>query len=326
MDLLFLIPASLTLGLFVGMLSGLLGIGGGTVMVPAFRLVYSMQALAATATSLMAIVPTSISGMIAHIRNKTCVLNVGIAAGLGGACSSWLGVVLADISPSWCVMAAAAAVVIYSASTMLKKALAIKPGGEASSARGAAGAASGTAVAGASGTAAAGASGTAAACASGTASGTAAACTAGAQATAPTASPASSQPANTEFQTTKQMLFKAALIGLSAGVLSGYVGVGGGFIMVPLFLSKLNLPMKKASGTSLVAVGILVLPALVTQIALGNVNWAVGVACVVGSVPGAVLGAKLQTRLPERTLRFCFAGVLALAGVLLIVKELGFLG
>ena len=306
MDLLFLIPASLALGLFVGMLSGLLGIGGGTVMVPAFRLVYSMQALAATATSLMAIVPTSISGMIAHIRNKTCVLNVGIAAGLGGACSSWLGVVLADISPSWCVMAAAAAVVIYSASTMLKKALAIKPGGEASSAHGAAGAASGTDAAGTAGTAAAGA--------------------ASAQATAPTASPASSQTANTEFQTTKQMLFKAALIGLSAGVLSGYVGVGGGFIMVPLFLSKLNLPMKKASGTSLVAVGILVLPALVTQIALGNVNWAVGVACVVGSVPGAVLGAKLQTRLPERTLRFCFAGVLALAGVLLIVKELGFLG
>ena len=315
MDLLFLIPASLALGLFVGMLSGLLGIGGGTVMVPAFRLVYSMQALAATATSLMAIVPTSISGMIAHIRNKTCVLNVGIAAGLGGACSSWLGVVLADISPSWCVMAAAAAVVIYSASTMLKKALAIKPGGEASSAHGAAGAASGTDAASAVGAAgAAGASGTAAAGAS------------GAQATAPTASPASSQPANTEFQTTKQMLFKAALIGLSAVVLSGYVGVGGGFIMVPLFLSKLNLPMKKASGTSLVAVGILVLPALVTQIALGNVNWAVGVACVVGSVPGAVLGAKLQTRLPERTLRFCFAGVLALAGVLLIVKELGFLG
>ena len=306
MDLLFLIPASLALGLFVGMLSGLLGIGGGTVMVPAFRLVYSMQALAATATSLMAIVPTSISGMIAHIRNKTCVLNVGIAAGLGGACSSWLGVVLADISPSWCVMAAAAAVVIYSASTMLKKALAIKPGGEATSAHGAAGAASGTDAAGTAGTAAAGA--------------------ASAQATAPTASPASSQTANTEFQTTKQMLFKAALIGLSAGVLSGYVGVGGGFIMVPLFLSKLNLPMKKASGTSLVAVGILVLPALVTQIALGNVNWAVGVACVVGSVPGAVLGAKLQTRLPERTLRFCFAGVLALAGVLLIVKELGFLG
>ena len=74
MDLLFLIPASLALGLVVGMLSGLLGIGGGTVMVPAFRLIYDMSALAATATSMLTIVPTSVSGMIAHVRNKTCAI------------------------------------------------------------------------------------------------------------------------------------------------------------------------------------------------------------------------------------------------------------
>ena len=96
--------------------------------------------------------------------------------------------------------------------------------------------------------------------------------------------------------------------------------------MVPLFLSKLNLPMKKASGTSLVAVGILVLPALVTQVVLGNVNWAAGLACIVGSIPGAALGAKLQARIPDRALRFCFAGILGVAAVLLIVNELGFLG
>ena len=96
--------------------------------------------------------------------------------------------------------------------------------------------------------------------------------------------------------------------------------------MVPLFLSKLNLPMKKASGTSLVAVGILVLPALATQVVLGNVNWAAGLACIVGSIPGAALGAKLQARIPERALRFCFAGILGVAAALLIVNELGFLG
>ena len=303
MDLLFLIPASLALGLVVGMLSGLLGIGGGTVMVPAFRLIYDMSAIAATATSMLTIVPTSVSGMIAHVRNKTCVLKVGLAAGLGGACSSWIGVILAEWSPGWCVMAAAAAVIVYSATTMLKKALAMKPAKAAGDgANVGEGAGAGRAKDARATDASVG----------------------DAVDAATSASAAKLQ--ETDISVTRNMLVKSAIIGLSAGVLSGYVGVGGGFIMVPLFLSKLNLPMKKASGTSLVAVGILVLPALATQVVLGNVNWAAGLACIVGSIPGAVLGAKLQTRIPERALRFCFAGILGVAATLLIVNELGFLG
>ena len=312
MDLLFLVPASLALGLIVGMLSGLLGIGGGTVMVPAFRLIYDMSAIAATATSMLTIVPTSVSGMIAHVRNKTCVLKVGLAAGLGGACSSWIGVILAEWSPGWCVMAAAAAVIVYSATTMLKKALAMKPAKVADEGAGAhegadAGRAKDAQAAGAgAGLSAAGVP------VGGTSSAS--------------ASTAAAKPREADAPVTKNMLVKSAIIGLSAGVLSGYVGVGGGFIMVPLFLSKLNLPMKKASGTSLVAVGILVFPALATQVVLGNVNWAAGLACIVGSIPGAALGAKLQARIPERALRFCFAGILGVAAVLLIVNELGFWG
>ena len=322
MDLLFLIPASLALGLVVGMLSGLLGIGGGTVMVPAFRLIYDMSALAATATSMLTIVPTSVSGMIAHVRNKTCVLKVGLAAGLGGACSSWIGVILAEWSPGWCVMAAAAAVIVYSATTMLKKALAMKPvkaareGANAGEGAGA-GVAGDAQVAGAGASIGAGSKVARNVVADGASAGGAASAS---------ASTAAANPREADAPVTKNMLVKSAIIGLSAGVLSGYVGVGGGFIMVPLFLSKLNLPMKKASGTSLVAVGILVFPALATQVVLGNVNWAAGLACIVGSIPGAALGAKLQARIPERALRFCFAGILGVAAALLIVNELGFLG
>lgn len=342
MDLLFLIPASLVLGLAVGILSGLLGIGGGTIMVPAFRLVYNMSAIAATATSMLTIVPTSVAGMVTHIRNKTCVLKVGLAAGLGGACSSWIGVILAEWSPGWCVMAAAAAVIVYSSSTMLKKALAMKPAKKASSsevadapiasatgnaapdAASAAGNAAPDAASAtgkiASGAACAHASGAACAHAAGASDARAAHASGAARVNAAAESEVP------ELDVTKDVLVKSALIGLSAGVLSGYVGVGGGFIMVPLFLSKLNLPMKRASGTSLVAVGILVLPALATQVFLGNVSWFAGLACIVGSIPGATLGAKLQTRVPERALRFCFAGILGVAAVLLVIKELGFFG
>ena len=115
-------------GLVIGICSGLLGIGGGVIMVPSFRLIFGMDALACTGTSLFTIIPTSISGAITHLRNGTCIPKLGIALGIGGACTSPLGVWLASRSPEWLVMIAAAIVMAYSAFTMFRKALA-KPAG-----------------------------------------------------------------------------------------------------------------------------------------------------------------------------------------------------
>ena len=270
---LILLVASVAVGLFVGVFSGLIGVGGGTILVPAFRLLYGLDPLAATATSLLTIIPTSVSGAITHIRNKSCIPAVGVAAGLGGACTSWMGVWLADRSPAWCVMAAAAAVIFYSAYNMFKKAAALKKpkDGQAASAK-----------------------------------------------------TANEKPVLDLAE--KSSYVKMVAIGAAAGVISGYVGVGGGFIMVPLFLSVLGLPMKKASGTSLIAVCILAVPATVMQFMLGNVHLFVGLAVVAGSIPGATIGARLQSRVPERTLRLTFACFLLVAGALLLVREAGLLG
>lgn len=65
----FVAPA--LVGVLIGIASGLLGIGGGTVMVPIFRLAFGMSATMSTATSLFAIIPTSISGAISHVKGKT---------------------------------------------------------------------------------------------------------------------------------------------------------------------------------------------------------------------------------------------------------------
>lgn len=119
--------ASILVGLGVGVLSGLLGIGGGTILVPVFKLGFGLSAIASTATSLFTIIPTSVSGAISHIRNKSCIPKLGIAAGLGGAVTSSLGVWLASISPDWAIMVAAAIIIGYSSFTMLKKAASMKP-------------------------------------------------------------------------------------------------------------------------------------------------------------------------------------------------------
>lgn len=293
-------------GVGVGVLSGLLGIGGGTVMVPLFRLAFGMEPIAATATSLFTIVPTSISGMWKHAKNKTSLPRVGIVCGLTGACLSPVGVWAANVSPGWAIMGAAAVVVMYSSFTMLKKALAAPKGGAAKRNRKACEKKSTTSDTAAMGAAVATGDAAAASLAAGGSS------AAGAQA-APLEAPA--------IKFTPKYVAKVALIGVVAGFMSGYVGVGGGFIMVPLFVSMLGIPMRLASGTSLTAVCILAIPGVIEQAVLGNIDYMVGVAMMIGSIPGAIVGANLVKRVPERALRFAFALFLLLMAVLLVVNE-----
>ena len=117
-------------GIVVGLLSGLLGIGGGTIMVPLFRLAFGLDPIQATATSLFTIIPTSVSGLVKHARNKTSLPRVGLLCGLAGACLSPVGVWAATKSPGWAIMGATALVVAYSSITMFRKALAAPKKGE----------------------------------------------------------------------------------------------------------------------------------------------------------------------------------------------------
>lgn len=264
--------ASVLVGLGVGVLSGLLGVGGGTILVPVFKLGYVMESIACTATSLFTIIPTSVSGAVSHLRNKTCIPKLGVAAGLGGAATSSVGVWLASMSPDWMIMVAAAVVIAYSSFTMLRKAFKMKPkaaeggGADAASAR---------------------------------------------EGIPPVP------------QLGARQLACGTCIGLVAGLASGYVGVGGGFIMVPMMVQLIKTPMKLTSGTSLIAIMILAVPGVIYQGMLGNVNWIAGIAVACGSIPGAALGARLVPKIPERTLRFIFGGFLLVASVMLVVNQLG---
>lgn len=277
MDVFAAFVAPALAGVFVGVMSGLLGVGGGTIMVPIFRLAFGMSPLASTATSLFAIIPTSISGVVAHTRAKTCVPKLGLALGVGGAVMSPVGVWLASVSPGWLVICVAAVVIGFSAFKMFKKAVKCAPASRAGKA--------------------------------------------GGNAHSATPKPVPDQP----LLSRKQYL-QGACIGLVAGLASGYVGVGGGFIMVPLMLAILDIPMSLASGTSLIAIMILAIPGVIEQGLLGNIDYLAGIAIVVGSIPGALVGARLVRVVPERQLRFIFGGFLLVAAVMLMLNEFGILG
>lgn len=309
MDVFGLAALSIVVGFFVGVLSGMLGIGGGTVLVPIFKLGYAMDAIASTATSLFTIIPTSISGMVTHIRNRTCVPSLGVAAGIGGAITAPIGVWLASISPEWSIMAAAALVIAYSASTMFQKAI---KGLKQDRAKKAAD------VVGACGSSGSVDAGDAAHVAD--VSVAADATDAGNVATV-----ADATDAGVDLNTlkTRRNIILCAIIGLIAGVMSGYVGVGGGFIMVPLFMQLLNLPIRLTSGTSLIAILILASSGTVLQAIYGNIDWVAGIFIAVGSIPGAYLGSRLITRIPETVLRFIFSGFLIVAAGLLVLNQMG---
>ena len=303
----FIAPA--LAGVFVGVMSGLLGVGGGTIMVPIFRLAFGMSPLASTATSLFAIIPTSISGVVAHTRAKTCVPRLGLALGVGGAVMSPVGVWLASVSPGWLVICVAAVVIGFSAFKMFKKAVKCAPApraGQADAAR----------------TAGPNAAASQTACASNaTSSSSNAAESQAACAGAASAHSAAPKPVPDQPVLSRKQYLQGACIGLVAGLASGYVGVGGGFLMVPLFISVLGVMMRKASGTSLVAIMILAIPGVVYQGMLGNIDYLAGIAMAVGSIPGAVIGANLVRRVPERQLRIAFGVFLLISAVVLLGNE-----
>jgi len=113
-----------------------------------------------------------------------------------------------------------------------------------------------------------------------------------------------------------------ALIGLAAGLISGLLGIGGGLIMVPLLAGVLGMPLKRALGTSLAAIVVLVIPGALVHWALGNIDWAIALVLVVGSVAGARLGARIALGTRERTLRLIVAGFLGVVAVAYGVSEL----
>ena len=112
---------------------------------------------------------------------------------------------------------------------------------------------------------------------------------------------------------------RITLAGLGVGALTGFFGVGGGFVIVPALTLVLGLPMQRAVGTSLVVIALSSAAGLLTHLGSGSLDVAVTAFFIVGSVAGIAVGVRLAGRLPEPALRRGFAAlVFVLAGYLLV--------
>lgn len=106
-------------------------------------------------------------------------------------------------------------------------------------------------------------------------------------------------------------MFILIVIGLLAGILSGFIGVGGGMIIVPGLIYFLGMSQHSAQGTSLALmippIGIL---AVYNYYKAGDVNLAYAGIIAATFVIGGYLGSKLSLRLSPSTVRFIFGAIM----------------
>jgi uncharacterized membrane protein YfcA len=105
----------------------------------------------------------------------------------------------------------------------------------------------------------------------------------------------------------------AATVGFVAGLLAN----AGGFLLVPLYLTVLKLPIKTALSCSLLVASVLAVPGAVVHAALGHIDWTVTAVFAAASIPLSSLGAKIALRMNSLRLERVYGGGLALLGTAL---------
>jgi uncharacterized protein len=104
-----------------------------------------------------------------------------------------------------------------------------------------------------------------------------------------------------------------------AALVSGLLGNSGGFLLAPLFMSVLHMPVRRALGTSLALAAALAVPGTIVHAFLGHIDWSLTLVFGLASVPLATLGATTALRVRERSLTLAYGfGIAMLSGGLLV--------
>lgn len=114
-----------------------------------------------------------------------------------------------------------------------------------------------------------------------------------------------------------------AATAILTGLLTGFFGVGGGFIVVPMLVIALGLAMRRASGTSLLVMIVSTAVSLLARIGTDvQIDWVVTLVFAAASSVGGILGGPLSARAKPSTLTWCFAILLAAVALVTLGENL----
>jgi hypothetical protein len=112
-----------------------------------------------------------------------------------------------------------------------------------------------------------------------------------------------------------------ALSGVVVGLISGLLGVGGGFLIVPVLSLIGRVPLATAIGTSTVVITMNSLSSAVGQRALHFVDWQLAIAFCLASATGTLVGSRLSHRVAPERLRRWFGVLVIVAGTLVLTRQ-----
>lgn len=272
------------LGLVMGLVIGALGGGGGVLTVPLLVYVLGLTAQSATTSSIIIVGITALFGTLARLRGNLIDWRTGLIFGVLGIPAAYLGTLLNRSVEQRVLLLAFAAITLVAAIIMLINN-------------------------GSSGSESAAGVETPAEAGDGAATST----------TTPTTTALTSD--------RRQMLataVKVVLSGVMVGFMTGFLGVGGGFLVVPALVIILRMPMTYAVGTSLLIITLNAVSSMASRLGSPlHLDWRIVIPFTVLAVLGSLLGKRVADKLSGDTLTKAFAVMLILVGGYVAAQTLG---
>jgi uncharacterized protein len=120
----------------------------------------------------------------------------------------------------------------------------------------------------------------------------------------------------------KPSFVRVAPVGFGTGVLTGFFGVGGGFVIVPALVLLLGLPLTLAVGTSLLVIALTSASALAAHLASGGIDWLIATTFTGAAIAGALTGRRVGAVVSSQRLGQLFALLLVAIAVFLVAENL----
>jgi len=258
-------------GAAAGVFGSLLGLGGGILIVPLLTLGFGRPLREAVAVSLVCVIVTSSAAAGAYLRGRVANLRLGAVLALFTASGALVGAIVAFAIPERVLAGLFAALLTYVAYTMGRAGL--RAARPATTAPATTGAASG-----------------------------------GASMTVDAAAPAGRLD-GPGYRVRR--LVPASIASLGAGVIAALLGVGGGVINVPTMNLLMGVPLRVATATSNLMIGVTAVASAIIYLLRGGLDPYIAGPTALGVFVGASVGARVAHRIDVRVLRLLFVVVLA---------------